>query len=197
METKSKGEVKLPLILTNKIIFFLFFLLLCKIILNSIDLTIQSYNKFYEHESNIFENSISSINRIDFFNFWEITGFSTGYGFFAPNVSSNFIIKSEITINQNTFEIINNHSLKTKEGKLRFLMLNQVFMSLIEAKGQPNESTIKEYLKLILSEINQHTKNEFNTSQVITTLYLYDFPSIERISKNDNDIILYKIIEIE
>lgn len=70
-------------------------------------------------------------------------------------------------------------------------------MSLIEAKGQPNESTIKEYLKLILSEINQHTKNEFNTSQVITTLYLYDFPSIERISKNDNDIILYKIIEIE
>lgn len=38
---------------------------------------------------------------------------------------------------------------------------------------------------------------EFNTSQVITTLYLYDFPSIERISKNDNDIILYKIIEIE
>lgn len=170
-----------------------FSFILLKILLNSIDLTIESYTKFYHYEKNKIGYFISSINEYDVLNFWEISGFSTGYGFFAPNVSSNFIIRHKVNSESKDVYFKTSEHFKTKEGNLRFLMLNQLFIPLVDNN---NNKLVKDYLTLILKKINEYEEKQFNNNDIKTMLFLYDYPNLNQI-KDSNNIKLFKLMEID
>ncbi|WP_445724341.1 hypothetical protein, partial [Flavobacterium sp.] len=60
--------------------------------------------------------------------FLNYTGLNTGYGFFSPNVSSDFIITHNIYKKSKQNLIFSNSLFSTKVGAHRFANLNSLFM---------------------------------------------------------------------
>ncbi|MDR6130731.1 hypothetical protein [Chryseobacterium sp. SORGH_AS_1175] len=111
--------------------------------------------------------------------FSSYTGFDTGYGFFAPNVSSNFIIISENQENGHSY--ISTDLLRSKEGKLRFANLNDVYIKNVITKDQSMPELKINHI--LLKKINQSFKKKYGKN-IITYAYLYDQPSLKESLRN-------------
>ncbi len=149
--------------------YIIFSIIILKVIITGISTTVRSFCDFYKYENSI---SIKDIKYEKLLSSY--TGFDTGYGFFAPNVSSNFIIISENPVNGHSY--ISTDLLKSKEGKLRFANLNDVYIKNVVAK----DKSIPE-LKInhiLLKKVNQSFKKKYGNN-IITYAYLYDQPSLK------------------
>ena len=160
------------------IILVIFNILIC-----NIDLTIDNYYDFY-HEKNPKVKKIKlaePINKVYFFEpfltFRAYTGLETGYGFFGPNVSSDFLmIFSIYDENKKLVKIIENVPLKSKEGKLRFTTLNNMFLEKLTDKTNPDYN---KYLDIIIKQISKYILQDYPSKYTISTeLFLYDYPSV-------------------
>ena len=155
--------------------------ILLVILTSAINLTFDSFNKFYNNNKDIPKQPLAKVSD-NIYNFYPVkvfssyTGFDTGYGFFGPNVSSDFVLLFAIYNEQG--ELIKNEKfeLSSKEGSLRFISLNSMFLEQIT-----KTSNIKfdKYVAIILKQITKYIAKKFPKNfTVITQLYLYDFPSI-------------------
>lgn len=157
----------------------IFVVVLTKVLLSGISTTIESYYSFYKIERSEFLNKMIKVNNIGSF-IWFYTGLDTGYGFFAPNVSSNFIIISE----SNNLLSSSDNLLNTKEGKLRFVSINSIFLENVREGFNNTNKEKLQYNHIILKQINNHYKKKYGLSEVETKVFLYDFPRL--IDKKEN-----------
>ena len=153
-----------------------FIVIIVKVIMMGITSTCSAFCEFYKFEKPAiikmlspqrgFENTLTSY-----------LGFDTGYGFFAPNVSSNFIILSTDKRENKTY--YSSDLLETVEGKLRFLSINDIFLK--------NIANDKEKIKvnhIVLKQINKYFEKKYN-SEFETFVYLYDYPNLKDFKKNN------------
>ena len=142
--------------------------------------------------------------------FLTYTGLNTGYGFFSPNVKSDIIIIN--TFYKNGEMSINRHDeyLKTREGRIRFRGVNDIFMDkvtieeeklkqrdtlLIRNSYRNQMDSLKiEYFKVVLKQMNRHyLKDKIDKYDSINTkVYLYHFPFLR-----DYPNMQHKLYEIE
>lgn len=129
--------------------------------------------------------------------FLNYTGLNTGYGFFSPNVSSDFIITHNIYKKSKQNLIFSNSIFSTKEGAHRFANLNSLFMEKVEAIEENNKSKIDtlklKYLEVVLNRLNNYNiEHDKDIDSIKTTLFLYHFPFLK-----EYPIVKPKFIKIE
>ncbi|WP_445713163.1 hypothetical protein [Flavobacterium sp.] len=116
--------------------------------------------------------------------FLNYTGLNTGYGFFSPNVSSDFIITHNIYKKSKQNLIFSNSLFSTKEGAHRFANLNSLFMEKVEAIEENDKSKIDtlklKYLEVVLNRLNNYNlDHDKDIDSIKTTLFLYHFPFLK------------------
>lgn len=163
------------------------FTLLSIIFLVALKGTFDGYYGFYYADKKYPKNSIYQINQTicnayPIKLFCNYTGFDTGYGFFAPNVASDFVVMYRIYDQNNTLIKTKDFvDLTTKEGKIRFSTLYNMFL---EKLSKDNSKEYDKYLDIILKQLTRHEKEFYPSNYTITTtLYLYEYPSIENYDK--------------
>lgn len=162
---------------------FVIILVIFNILICNINLTIDNYYDFYyEKNSKVEKIKIAEpIDKIYFFEpfltFRAYTGLETGYGFFGPNVASDFLLIFSIyDEHKNLVKIIENVPLKSKEGELRFTTLNNMFLEKLTDKTNPNYN---KYLDIIIQQISKYILKDYPPKYTVNTeLFLYDYPSI-------------------
>lgn len=197
MKIKPNKLEKLQLVVVSIILFV--------ILSTAIKLTFEGYYGFYYEDGNYKENIFSKITNklsdfypIRYFN--TQTGFDTGYGFFAPNVASDFLFIFKIyDKNNNLVKIENGVQLKTKESNLRFQTINTMYLDKLKKKEDKNyNEKYNKYLDVIMKQVTKFIKNKYpNNYDVKTSLYLYDFPSIKKFNKGEKErLFLIKTYEL-
>ncbi len=166
------------------------------IILNTATkLTFESYYGFY-YENGDYKENILSKTTSKIFNFYPIryfsnqTGFDTGYGFFAPNVASDFLFIFKVyDENNNLVKIENGVQLNTKESNLRFQTINTMYLDKLKDKTNKNyNEKYNKYLDVIMKQITKFIKKKYpNNYNIDTNLYLYNFPSIKKFRKGEKE----------
>ncbi|WP_121462840.1 hypothetical protein [Chryseobacterium defluvii] len=180
---------KVSVIMTHKprkIEVAIFAIVILKVFITGVVTTISSFCEFYEYKQPELAETInkSSLYRNPIFTY---TGFDTGYGFFAPNVSSNFIIFSE-----NAEKVYNSSDLlQTNEGKTRFMGANDVFFNNFGNKKDEDKMAAN---KIILKRINKMFEKKYN-SKFTTSVYLYEYPKLGEVKIKKEHLI--KIDEIK
>lgn len=152
-----------------------------KLLVNSIALSVGNIFDFYKKKPPEAVVFLQAFNNQFFTRFWQYTGFDTGYGFFAPNVASNFIIVHAVEFKGgNKKLLLSDYPFTTKEGKLRFTMLNQLFMDRV----MDNKKTYYDkYLSVLLKRINLTVPVDNAVCEMTTTLYLYDYQQLSKYKK--------------
>ena len=113
--------------------------------------------------------------------FLSYTGFDTGYGFFAPNVASDFVLMFDLKDAEgNTLQQRIMPRFEQKESMVRYTSMFNMFLEKI--KQEPKDSSVYiEYLDIVIRQIAQKVKSEYpGAATVDAKLYLYDYPSLER-----------------
>lgn len=150
----------------------------------SIASTFNGYYSFY-YENKTYEKpmlyrasqALCSIKPITIF--CDYTGFDTGYGFFAPNVASDFVIFFKVyDENGKLIAIKDAVDYKSKEANIRFFTLYNLFL---EKLATQKAEDYDKYLDIIVKQPGKHVKEHFPPNYKITTqLYLYDYPYLQQ-----------------
>jgi hypothetical protein len=165
---------------------FIILLILTIIIATSIVTTSDSYYGFYYGNDKSYQektlykiaNSIITFPPIRIFS--KYSGFDTGYGFFAPNVASDFVILFKVYDEQGKqVKILENLPFKTKEGFIRFSNVHSIYLDKIEGEIS---SLWDRYLDIILEQMAVSVKkmNCMASCCLEVELYLYDFPEMQQ-----------------
>lgn len=182
--------------MTKYLRLFFFLLIIFLVVTTSIKSTISSYNRFYHfNEDYEFPFILKKIFSVQEYYpiglFQAYTGLDTGYGFFAPNVASEFLFYHEIyNSNCELIDTVEAYKFSTKEGLLKFKTFNGFYVE--KLKRNPNLDRIQ-YLDIILSQLNFKIKSLYSKDHiVITKLYLHNFPTISEYRNGDTarDLIL-------
>ncbi|HCN51537.1 MAG TPA: hypothetical protein DIT10_21050 [Chryseobacterium sp.] len=116
--------------------------------------------------------------------FTSYTGFDTGYGFYAPNVASDFVMSFELKDEKGTIlEEKMLPSFKSKESRVRYTTVFNMFLDKISDQNRYDKKYYK-YLDLIIQQIAENVMKENSKATSVTTkLYLYDYPTIADFKK--------------
>lgn len=111
--------------------------------------------------------------------FASYTGFDTGYGFYAPNVASDFVMRFELKDKDgNILEEKTMPTFKSKESRVRYTTVFNMFLDKISDKNRYDRKYYQ-YLDLIIKEIAANVMKENpRAASISTRLYLYDYPTI-------------------
>ena len=160
-------------------------LIIFSIITSSFITGYHSYLSFYDKgDDPAFDKFRAFLNdRKGYQCFLNYTGLDTGYGFFSPNVSSDFVITHELFINGKKNVVFSNSMFKTKEGAMRFTNINSLYMDRIDEIENDSiklDTMRSKYLDLILNRMNSvRLSNNPELDSIQTTLYLYHFPFLK------------------
>ncbi len=177
--------------------FTVIIVLLVKIVFNNAALSFSTVCEFYNKDVPAIGRFFNYCNSHFLGNFWAYTGFDTGYGFFAPNVASNFIISHRITYADGHEEVkLSDFPLQTKEGKLRFTMLNQLFMDKV-VKEKAKEDFFDRYMSVLLKRLNAMASRDPRVKSITTTLYLYDHMQLKNYAKGASAGPVYTMFALE
>ena len=115
------------------------------------------------------------------------TGFDTGYGFFAPNVASDFVLVFNIQDSLGTtIQQCAMPRFKQKESSVRYTSVYNMFLDKIAKKEKNESNKYLEYLDIVIRQIAVSVKKDYPAAvHVNAKLYLYDYPDIERYRKGD------------
>jgi hypothetical protein len=143
-----------------------------------------SYYSFYQTkeaaEQNRLYTGLSFVEELRPYSlFLTYTGLETGYGFFAPNVASDFLIEFEC-LDSNGRKLKENAPflMGSKEGTLRLNTASAMFMYYI----RPDSSgTDGEKCKIFLKGLSlRMMEREKNISSVTARVFLYHYPDLEK-----------------
>lgn len=170
-------------------------ILLTVVLTNAIRLTYEGYYGFYYENSEYNECNLSKITKKISYSkifryFGYQTGFNTGYGFFAPNVASDFLFIFKIYDESNVLiSAQNNIVFNTKESAIRFQTINTMYLDKLkkETHKDYNEKYNK-YLDIVLKQLSNHVKRNYPIDyRIETQLYLYDYPSIKNFQEGKKE----------
>lgn len=156
------------------------------------------YGFYYENEEYkkplvyTVSESIAQLKPVNIFTSY--TGFDTGYGFYAPNVASDFVMSFELKDkNGKVLEQKNLPYFNNKESRVRYTTVFNMFLDKISGKNRYDQKYYQ-YLDIIIRQIAAHVMKENpQASGVTTKLYLYDYPTIADFKKgktNENLILI-------
>lgn len=119
--------------------------------------------------------------------FMAYTGFDTGYGFFAPNVASDFVLLFEIyDKNGQLIEQRVMPNFKNKESVVRYTSAFNMFLDKIPNGQNKTNNQYDKYLDIIIKQITRSVLEATpQATHIISKLYLYDYPTIEAFKKGD------------
>lgn len=177
----------------KKIAVFLGVSHLAIIIIINIESILRCYYEFYydkkERDKNIlYKLSNSFTNLPPIFYYTSCTGTETGYGFFAPNVSSQFVVLFERKNNNNQKideTILPN--FQDKESILRYSTALALYMDKLEAKDKDSLSNKIHFhfIDVLTKEIARDVlKGNKKASTIDATVLLYDYPSLQDYKKH-------------
>lgn len=179
------------------------FLLLSVVFTIGLKGTFDGYYGFYYEDDNykkplVYELSNAVVDFAPLSLFAAYTGFDTGYGFFAPNVASDFILLFELQDhNGNVLEERIMPEFKSKESMVRYTSVFNMFMDKVVDGKKKKDSQYHQYLDVVLKQIAKNVLDETpNAAKCNAKLYLYDYPSLERYQKGektDNLILVSQI----
>ncbi|WP_126652509.1 hypothetical protein [Chryseobacterium aureum] len=130
--------------------------------------------------------------------FTSYTGFDTGYGFYAPNVASDFVMSFELKDqNGNILEQKNLPYFKNKESRVRYTTVFNMFLDKISDKSHYDKKYYQ-YLNIIIRQMAAHVMKENPKATSVTTkLYLYDYPTIANVQQGKTNESLILIDEFK
>ncbi|NIF03823.1 hypothetical protein F3J23_00040 [Chryseobacterium sp. Tr-659] len=130
--------------------------------------------------------------------FASYTGFDTGYGFYAPNVASDFVMIFELKDkNGNVLEEKTMPNFKSKESRVRYTTVFNMFLDKISDRNRYDRKYYQ-YLDIIIQQIAAHVMKENPKAASVTTrLYLYDYPSIAEFRKGKTNESLILVDEFK
>lgn len=174
----------------RKLQLFGIFTLLFFVFLVGLKGTFEGYYGFY-YENETYEKPFSytiseDITESEPINmFTSYTGFDTGYGFFAPNVASDFVLNFELKDKDgNIIEEKSTPAFKNKESLIRYTTVFNMFLDKISGDKNNSDNKYYQYLDLIIQQIALNVmKENVNASNVTARLYLYDYPTIKDFRK--------------
>ncbi|WP_367866781.1 hypothetical protein [Pedobacter sp. WC2423] len=202
---------------------FLFFtaIHLILIILVCINSSINAYNLvFNENVKNPpltkITDAIKLVLRIPLTQQYSVmAGIDAGYGFFAPNVASGYVLQFSIKDTSNTvIRQVYLPKLKTNEGLIRYNTLLGAFQARFKAldderkkigksknKVASNKSLYTRYLDVVIKSIGRNiwlSNNDYSKDQKMSaTLYLYEFPNLKESLMGDYKPELINILTLE
>jgi hypothetical protein len=154
--------------------------------------TFDGYYSFYyedgKYEKPVVYQATEVLTKIPPINFFmAYTGFDTGYGFFAPNVASDFVLMFEIQDSLgNTIQQTAMPNFKQKESRVRYTSVFNMFLERLKKEDPKEKDQYKEYLDIILRQIALNVKRDYpNAASVNAKLYLYDYPSFQNYSQGE------------
>lgn len=154
--------------------------------------TFDGYFGFYYEEGKYrkpwaYKATENIIQTVPFNVFLAYTGFDTGYGFFAPNVASDFVLMFDIQDSLgNTIHRSAMPRFKQKESSVRYTSVYNMFLDKIAKKEDQEGNKYLEYLDIVIQQIAVTVKKDYpQAAHVNARLYLYDYPSMERYRKGD------------
>lgn len=157
--------------------------ILFSVVFSSFDTGYGSHIRFYNKKPNQnLQLLLNSIRNQKTFKLLRVnTGLNTGYGYFSPNVASDFLIVNEIYKNGIITYKNSDWMLQTKEGKHRFSNLNNAFMDFLDEEEKKNagekDSLKIKYYKMIVNRLNTYNlQHDPSIDSIKTTVYLYHFP---------------------
>lgn len=108
------------------------------------------------------------------------TGTNSGYGFFAPNVGSEFVMTFTVLDCEN--KLLGEHqspqSLKQNESRSRFNLCAYPMMERIML-GEQN-LIYSSYFNVMLHQIAEDINSNYNTGhKVVSEIYMHQYPKIE------------------
>ncbi|MDO4727503.1 MAG: hypothetical protein Q4B43_00710 [Bacteroidota bacterium] len=181
----------------NVIIALICLFILFSVFLSSFHTAYTSHISFYE------KKSVPWVDK--FFNYFvenplyetvlEYTGLNTGYGFFSPNVSSDFVIIHQIYKDGKESIKESDYHFSTKEGAHRFRNLNNVYIEKLDEQQNKNDvdSLRMEYLGVIIKRLNSYSlERNSEVDSIRTTIFLYHYPLLEEYPDTNS-----KLIKIE
>ncbi len=122
------------------------------------------------------------------------TGTNSGYGFYGPNVGSEFILSFTVLDSDN--KVLGKHrrpsTIIQNESKQRFDLCTYPMMLRIEQENK--NKILDDYFEVLLHQISEKINNEYDSGyKVIAEIFLHDFPDIENSSKGEQEG--FKILE--
>lgn len=173
------------------------------VIATSVVTTSDSYHSFYYGNDKSYQEKLfykiadAVVSFPPVRTFSKYTGFDTGYGFFAPNVASDFVILFKIYDEQGKqIKILENLPFKTKEGFIRFSNVHSIYLDKFEDEISPTWNC---YLDIILKQmvISVKKANCVDACCVDAELYLYDFPEMKQYRNGaKHQLILVQTIQV-
>lgn len=151
----------------------------------SISSDLDNYYGFYRKEKPEIAKKLQSFCELKPISiFGKYTGFETGYGFFGPNVSSDFIFDIYIyDENGKLIKTLDKIPTQTKEGNLRLSCINNMFLNKLD--DEINKKYDR-YLDIVMEQITKKIKEDQpKNHKVEMKMYLYEYPSIKNIGKGD------------
>ncbi|GAB4204904.1 MAG: hypothetical protein Fur0023_13190 [Bacteroidia bacterium] len=130
------------------------------------------------------------------------TGFDTGYGFFAPNVASDCVIKIKILDKNNHIieegYIDNFIKFKRRESYIRFWGYTKKFVDLLDSLKQDSISIklTDIYIKQICRCVYNERNDTNNIDHFESSVYIFDYPKLSERKYKGNEISLYEIRKI-
>jgi hypothetical protein len=180
------------------------FLLLSVVFTIGLKGTFDGYYGFYHEEDNYkkplayeLSNKIVDFEPLSLFAAY--TGFDTGYGFFAPNVASDFVLLFELQDRYgNILEERIMPEFESKESIVRYTSIFNMFMDKVVSSKKKNDSQYHQYLDVVLKQIARNVLEESHGAAKCTAkLYLYDYPSLERYKKGETTDHLILVSQIK
>jgi hypothetical protein len=143
-------------------------------------------NKPY-HQPLVYKTCNSIVNSTPVSLFLYYTGFDTGYGFFAPNVASDFVIMFHLKDKEgNLIEQTIMPNFKQKESMVRYTSMYSMFLDRISVDSNKIDKQFEKYLDVVLKQVALNVKKDYpNAAQVKAQLLLYDYPELKRFRQGD------------
>ncbi|RDC55374.1 hypothetical protein DU508_17530 [Pedobacter chinensis] len=140
-----------------------------------------------------------------------LSGIDAGYGFFAPNVASSYVLKITILDRKTRQEMVEHFSppFRTKEGKNKYHTLLGSFqdrLTIIENERLKKKSVsfkeskkYGEYLDIYLKSIGRFYYNQYKPDKFLVhcTLFLYHYPSLNASVLEKKAPLLIKLLELD
>ena len=185
----------------NSVYIVIFGLIFTTTVLVNVKGTISSYLEFYHNEDaeemkkeNLIYQSLGIIENTAFSTFLSYTGLDTGFGFFAPNVASEYI--TEFTLFRADSTLVGTSyfpKMHQKESAARITTAYTMFEKYMESN--PDSLEIKKcdiFLKGVASKILlENVEADFVNAKVM----LYHYPTLEQLQDKEDTAPMYVLLK--
>ena len=166
-----------------------------------------SYLSFYKEDDKDFKYPKALIATRDaltingMYQYTSIAGIDAGYGFFAPNVASEYILEFALRDNKNNlFKRTILPDFRSKESIQQYSAMLGIFQDKLKyfSDSSKTNSLYMRYLDVIIKSMaHVILRRNKNIDNVTATLYLYNYPSLHDFRDGNENAQLLKIVQFK